>query len=336
MIGSLPHPEPEQAFELLDKYPLSIPAWPQLPKRSFKEAMVPQYSEGFPGLKIDEQNKKVWLERDENLINEMTGFYEKFAAKDLDAFSISEEYAAGLHFFLNRLKTNKEKLPVIKGQVTGPFTFGLGLNDNNNKAIWFDEQYREVVLKGLTMKALWQINELKKYADNVVLFLDEPILSALGTPAYISIEDDTVISSSNELITAVQAEGAIVGIHCCGNMDWGLLAKTKLDIINFDAYEYGEKVALYPEEITAFLNRGGILAWGIVPTIGLPGEELKLQQENADTLKQKLDGLIEAFIKKGIPEEQIQNQMIITPSCGMGTLSPEDAELVLNILLKIF
>ena len=73
-----------------------------------------------------------------------------------------------------------------------------------------------------------------------------------------------------------------------------------------------------------------------MPTICLPGEELKLRRENADTLKQKLDGLIDAFIKKGIPEKQIQNQMIITPSCGMGTLSPEDAELVLNILLKIF
>ena len=332
MIGSLPHRTPEQAFELLDKYPLTIPAWPQLPKRSFKETMVPQYSEGFPGILIDEKNKKIRLNRDDDLMNSMTEFYEKIAAKDLDAFAISENFAAGFHLFLDKLKNNNEKLPVIKGQVTGPFTFGLGINDNENRAIWFDKQYRDIVLKGLTMKALWQINELKKYAEKVVLFLDEPILSALGTPAYISIDNETVISSLNELIGAAQAEGTIVGIHCCGNMDWALLAQTKLDIINFDAYDYGDKVALYPEEISSFLNRGGILAWGIVPTIGLPGEESKIHKENANSLKQKLEGLIETFVKKGIPEEQIQKQKILTPSCGMGSLSTEDAELVLNLL----
>lgn len=333
MIGSVPHKTAEDAYELLTQYPLSIPVWPQLPKRSFKEAMIPQYSEAFPGIKVDEQDKRIWLERDENLVDAMTTFYENVIAENLDAFGISEEYAAGFHHFFRQLETRTEPLPVIKGQVTGPFTFGLGLNDNERKAVWFDEQYRDIVLKGLAMKASWQVRELKKYARHVIIFFDEPILSALGTPAYMGIEDEEVISGLNEVIHAAQTAGASVGVHCCGNMDWGLLARTDLDIISFDAYFYGEKVALYPKEIHAFLDRGGMLAFGIVPT----GDAEKLRQETFEGLKQKNENLIQIFVKKGIPEDQIRNQILFTPSCGMGsgTLSPEETGLVLDLLSQL-
>ena len=41
------------------------------------------------------------------------------------------------------------------------------------------------------------------------------------------------------------------------------------------------------------------------------------------------------FIQKGISSERLQEQIIFTPSCGMGTLSEEDAEQVLNLLAQI-
>ncbi len=331
MIGSVPHKTAEEAYELLTQYSPSIPAWPQLPKRSFKEAMIPQYSEGFPGIHVDEQEKRIWLERDEQLINTMTTFYEHVIAENLDPFGVSEEYAAGFHHFLQQCETEHTTLPFVKGQVTGPFTFGLGMNDHEKKALWFDEQYRDVVLKGLTMKALWQVRELKKCAETVIIFFDEPIFSALGTPAYIGIQDEEVISGLNEIIEAVHAAGAIVGIHCCGNMDWGLLARTKLDILAFDAYFYGDKVALYPEEIQAFLDRDGILAFGIVPT----SDPEKLRAESPDSLKQKCDELIQLFVKKHISEDQIRNQTLFTPSCGIGSLSCEESQVVLDLLSNI-
>jgi len=333
MIGSMPHKAAEEAYDLLKRYPLSIPAWPQLPKRSFKEAMIPQYSEGFPGIQVDEKGKRIWAQYDEDLPNRMAIFYENVVAENLGAFGVSEEYAAGLHYFLHQLETRSEQLPFVKGQVTGPFTFGLGLNDQERKAVWFDEQYRDVVLKGLSMKAKWQVQELKKYAQNIMIFFDEPILSALGTPAYMGIEDEHVIEGLNEVANAAQDVGAIVGVHCCGNMDWGLLARTDLNIIAFDAYFYGEKVALYPEEINAFLQRGGVLASGLVPTLDVQ----KLHEETPESLQQKHEKLIQSFVKKGIAENLIRSQILFTPSCGMGSgsLSLEDSRLVLELLLKI-
>lgn len=331
MIGSMPQKTAQEAYETLIKYPLSIPAWPQLPKRSFKEAMIPQYSEGFPGIQVDEQEKRFWVERDDDLINTMTTFYENVIAENVDAFAMSEEYAVGFHYFLQQLESQNTTVPLVKGQVTGPFTFGLGLNDNEKKAVWFDEQYKDVVLKGLTMKAIWQVRELKKYAENVMIFFDEPIFSALGTPAYIGIQDEEVISGLNEIIKAVHDTGAIAGVHCCGNMDWGLLARTDLDIISFDAYFFGDKVTLYPEEIQTFLNHGGILAFGIIPT----SDTEKLRSETPESLKQKCEELIQLFVKKGIAEDQLRQQILLTPSCGIGSLSPEESTVVLELLFGL-
>lgn len=335
MIGSMPFETADEAALLLAKYPLACPVWYQLPKRSFKETMIPQYCESFPGIRINEKEKKIWVEFSDDLMNDIGVFYEHFVNENLDAFSISPEHSQGIHYVLNQLKANGQRVPMAKGQVPGPFTFGLTLNDQNMKNVWFDPEYRDVVLKGLTMKALWQVRELQKYADNVIIFFDEPILSAFGTAAYMSIQDDDVITGLNEVIHAVQAKGGTVGIHCCGNMDWALLTKTDVDIIAFDAYYYGEKVALYPAEIKAFLKKGKYLAWGIVPTSGHTAEEVPLHEETAETLQQKLEDLLEIFIRKGIPEDLLRTQMILTPSCGMGTMSKDNAETVLRLLSEL-
>jgi len=330
MMGSMPHLTPADAAKALEQFPLTIPAWPQLPKRSFKEAMIPQYTEAFPGIQVDEEEQRIWVQVDDDLPNTMAEFYEHVINENVEAFAISEDYAVGLHFMLQHLAATPMKLPFLKGQVTGPFTFGLGLTDQDRRSVWFDDQYRDIVLKGLSMKALWQIQQLQPYTDQVVIFFDEPVLSALGTPAYMMIQDDDVINALNEVFEVAHNAGALVGVHCCGNMDWGLLASTTLDIIAFDGYFYGDKVALYPDQIKAFLNRGGMLASGLVPT----GDVDKLHDETADSLKQKHEILIQEFVNKGIAEDTLRSQFLFTPSCGMGTLSEDDTDLVLDLLAK--
>ena len=328
MIGSMPHPEVGAAMEALDQYPLSIPTWPQLSKRSFKESMIPQCSGGLPGIAIDEGAKRIWLQRDDGLVDKMTSFYEDVVSDNFDAFALTEEYAAGLAAFVKQLESNGVRLPVVKGQVTGPFTFGLGLNDNEGKPVWFDEQYRDIVIRGIKMKALWMAGQLGRYADKVMIFFDEPILCALGTPSYISIRDEDVISAFDGLSDALHEKGVIAGVHCCGNMDWGLLARSKIDVIAFDAYFFGDKVALYPEELSAFLERGGILAWGIVPT----SDPDELKKIDAGALEEKINQLTDRYLAKGFPEDKVRENMMLTPSCGMGPLGIEDCVTVLRLL----
>lgn len=333
MIGSMPHLKPDDAFNLMNRYPLSAPTWPQLPKRSFEESMTVQYSQGLPGVIIDKKNQRQWLERNQNLVDAMTVFFENVINKNIEAFAISEEFAQGWFFFQDYLKSQNHPLPLLKSQVTGPFTYGLSLNDNLGKAVWFDEEYRDIIVKQVTFKALWQIQNLQKFADNIIVFLDEPIFSALGTPAYIGIQDDVVINVLNEIADTIKEEyqNVALGVHCCGNMDWSLLAATSIDIIAFDAYVYGDKVALYPQAIKSFLEKGGYLAWGIVPT-GNPDD---IQRETYQSLKKKVDELIELYEKKGIPADLLNHGMIFTPSCGLGTVTSQNTEKVLQLLSQM-
>ncbi len=69
----------------------------------------------------------------------------------------------------------------------------------------------------------------------------------------------------DEVFTAIHAEEALAGVHCCGNTDWSVLLATQVDILNLDAYNYLEYLALFPMELREFLDRGGVVAWGIVP-----------------------------------------------------------------------
>jgi hypothetical protein len=111
-------------------------------------------------------------------------------------------------------------------------------------------------------------------------------------------------------------------------MDWGLLTQTTVNIISFDAYSYSDKLALYAASVNTFLQHGGRLAWGIVPT----GDAPQLQRETARSLRRKLEERVSAFVRKGISAEQLWQGMLLTPSCGMGTLSTAEASLVFKLL----
>ncbi|HLE04685.1 MAG TPA: hypothetical protein VI729_08790, partial [Anaerolineales bacterium] len=49
-VGSLPHTDPMAACELVRRYLLDVPAWPQLPRRGVREGIQVQFSQGFPGV----------------------------------------------------------------------------------------------------------------------------------------------------------------------------------------------------------------------------------------------------------------------------------------------
>ncbi|MEW6034846.1 MAG: methionine synthase, partial [Chloroflexota bacterium] len=63
-----------------------------------------------------------------------------------------------------------------------------------------------------------------------------------------------------------------------------MLLEAATDIVNFDAYGFAQNFALYPAEVEAFLKRGGVIAWGIVPNT-----EQAVLQETAGSLRDRLE-----------------------------------------------
>jgi hypothetical protein len=318
-IGSLPHSDPSEACEVIFES-VEIPFWPQLPHRSFLELMVPQYSEGFPFIRIEGENIRL-RDRDEQSI---TSFYEAIDSEE--GFPISEEYAAGLYTFIDILKEKKYKFKAIKGHITGPLTFTLSITDDKKRPIYFDEEMRQLVLELLKGKAKWQIKTLKPYADDVLIFIDEPVLSAIGTSTYIGVDNSEVLRLLSELVAYIKSLRGITGIHCCSKADWSLVLSTGLDILNFDAYFFCDGITLYRDEIRAFIDNGGIIAWGIVPTTDII-RKLTLQ----DLIGQLEQGLT-SLERLDISREKLRRQILLTPSCGTGSMEVSDALRVFSLL----
>ena len=320
-IGSLPHHDAQEAA-LLILNTFDIPFWPQLPALSFKELMIPQYAEGLRLLKIDEREKIVWVER--NSSDELDRFYESWTEES--RIAISEDYAQGLHTFLRAV--TKRSFDFLKGHVTGPLTFTLGLKDQSGRPIYFDEEFREISLMLLKAKTRWQIDQLKLHAEKVIIFIDEPILSALGSSSYLGVSNDEASRLLKELIGVIRDEGCISGIHCCGNADWPLVIKCAPDIINFDAYDYTETLALYPEELRTFLERGGYLAWGIIPT------SEAITDENPGSIRMRFQQGMDK-LSLHIPKGLLISNIMLTPSCGTASRTVAETIKIFQLLIRL-
>ncbi len=328
-IGSLPLTDPDAAVALALRYLPEAPIWPQLPKRGFQEHMGGQYSEALPGIVREEEKERFSFAASRDLSPELERFFTHYLEQDYGYFGISEEYAAGWYALLRALEKGVPAgVRFLKGHVTGPLTAGISYKDEQGRDIIYNEQLYDAVVKNLAMKAAWQIEQLRRFGKPVIIFIDEPAMETLGS-AFSAAAPELVAEKLEEIIEVIHERGGIAGIHCCGNADWPLIFNTKVDIVNFDAFGYLERVLLFPAEIRAFIARGGALAWGIVPTGAFTGAE------TAQSLLEKLEGGIQRLEAAGIPRAIILRQGIITPSCGLGSLTPEHAEAVLTLTLEI-
>lgn len=313
-IGSLSFTNKGKALDfILSNFDKHIPFWPQLPKISFFESMFVQYSQGFPGRVVDLERKNIYINsQSPDFIEEFEKCFNAINTEQLDFFSISPDYAVGLHEFLKNI-TGKE-FKFIKGQVIGPISYGMTLLDERKKPLLFNAELNEIIPQFLSFKARWQIREFKQASKSkIIIFVDEPYLVAVGTNQFASLDKSNIASKLNCLIDAIHAEGALVGIHCCGNTDWSIILETNLDILSFDAFEFLDSLFIYKDSLNKFIQRGGVLACGIVPN----KEDYDLegyQEKSLEVLKK--DKLL------------LQNGVLITPSCGCGTVSEAFAEKV--------
>jgi len=320
-IGSLPYTDPAEACQLVLKYLPEIPAWPQLPKRSTFENMYIQFSEGFPGLNFRDDH--IYVDRSLDLTEQLEQLYKDYLGNEFEKYGLSSDYAAGFNSFLSQ---KLDQAIAVKGQVTGPISFGLVVTDQNRRPIVYDDTLAEALARYLRLKAIWQENALSRLSSNTIIFIDEPYLASVGS-AFVSLPSDKITRLLEEVLGGIKG---LKGIHCCGNTDWPLLLNTSIDILNIDAYTYGDSLIAYPAQVKAFLERGGVIAWGIVPN-----DEQVLPQENVTNLMGHLRELMGSLLSKGISYDILIEQSMITPSCGLGTLSTQGALRVLELTAEV-
>ncbi len=322
MIGSLPYTKSAEACEEVFHYLKDIPAWPQLPRRDYKENMYVQYSEGFPGMVVKEDS--MYVDRQSDIDTPLEALYAAYLENEFERYAITPDYASGLYQFLSTIKV---KPRVVKGQVTGPFSWGLTVTDETKKAILYDDTLADAAARLLRLKATWQEKQLSRISKNTIIFVDEPYMVSFGS-AYVSVSREKVIKLLEEVFGGISG---LKGVHCCGNTDWSVLLATSTDIISFDAYNYAVSLSLYLKEVKEFLASGKVIAWGIVPD-----NEEALAKETVASLKDRLEEAMAPFTRNnGIRYSQLLEQSLLTPSCGLASLSENAAAQALQLLSEL-
>jgi hypothetical protein len=278
---------------------LDIPFWPQLPKVSYYEDMYVQASEHFPGIVLDLEKRTLRFSM-ERFIGEVEETMRHF--DEPEYFDISETYSVVYPRFLQLDLSGRV---AIRGQLEGPISFGMNVLDQDGRSILFDDSVRPFLLEVMAKRVNVQLDRLKKKNPNAFMYIDEPGLQFLFS-AMSGYSDQAARGDLETFFSLIERPR---GVHLCGNPDWDFLLKLDLDILSLDVYTNGEVFASYARSIRKFLDRGGMISWGIVPTNFEPFEK-----ESLDSLEQMLTGVWNILHKNGIDPEFLLSRSLLSPA----------------------
>lgn len=296
-MGILPHIDIERALKL--SLSLDIPFWPQLPKVSFYEDMYVQISENFPGIVLDLERREITFSLDK-FYSDMDEFLACW--DDEEYFRLSPRYSAVFHRFLDADLSSYKN---IRGQGTGPVSYGLNILDEKKRPMIYTPEVREIIFSFIAKKLQAQYNELRGRNEGAFVWVDEPGLEMVFM-AFTGYTSDSALQDYRAFLEEFPRPK---GVHLCGNPDWSFLLQLDLDILSLDILSWGHIFSCYRDDIKAFLDKGGIISWGITPTL-----EEEYRQENVKTMIEKLNRIWNSMADSGIPRRQILEQAWLAPA----------------------
>lgn len=339
-IGSLPHTDPAAAVSIVKEFFPVIPHWPQLPKSSAKEFYYTQFLQvllDLELLKVEKGTRACFLDEEPDWPERLAGFYDLYLRATegdesaLRRFAFSPGAAEGFYHFCRELqRSGLETARYLKGQVVGLLTAAFQITDQKGVPSYYNPMLRDVILKQLSLQALWQVRTLSSFGLPVMIFMDDPVIDSYGRYDRIGVDRGDVQDALAEFASCVRSAGGIAGVHSCSDLDWSLLLEADIDVISFDAYQFADSFLLFPEHLEKFLERGGVVAWGIVPTVGKA-----ISGEDAASLRGRMRRLLQDLVDKGVTARLLYTQSLITPACGAGTLTEPQAERIYSLTAEL-
>ncbi len=296
-MAVMPHKDVDRALELA--LSMDIPYWPQLPLLNYNEDMYVQAAEHFPGIVLDAQNRKLSfsMEKFGMELEETLAHFE-----EPEYFDIGPEFSDVYHRFLEMDLSDR---PAVRGQLEGPVSFGFNILDQDERPILFDDNIRPFMFEFMSKRINVQLQRLKRMNPNAFMYVDEPGLQFLFS-ALSGYDGNRAKTDLDEFFAMVDRPR---GIHLCGNPDWDFLLGLDMDILSLDVFLNGEIFSSYAGAIKKFLDKGGVLSWGVVPTNFEP-----FQEETIDSLEARLTGIWGSLTAKGVDRELLISRSLISPA----------------------
>jgi len=309
-MGIMPHRNVEQALRLA--LSLDIPFWPQLPKVSLYEDMYVQTSQNFPGIAIDFDKERVKFDTS-RFEQELDGYFVKMDVPE--TFALTAQYSTVFHKFLSE---ELQGYKAIRGQVTGPVSFGFKVLDENLKPIIYNDEVRTVLFDFIQKKANAQYRALKERNTNAFVWLDEPGLGYVfsGLSGY---NEQQARADYHNFVEGLECPK---GLHLCAEVNLPYLLELGVEILSFDAYQIGFMPKEYAGSVAEFIRKDGIISWGIVPT-----ESTALATQTPETLARILADYWDVVSEgTGLSLNQIAMQALVAPArCCLSDIGQSNA-----------
>jgi len=296
-MAIMPHRDPERALELA--FTLDIPFWPQLPNISYSEDTYVQTVAGFPGAVVDHEELRILLDEEAFY----AGLEEYLELDHVDErFAVTPAQSLTYAGFLERASPH---YPALRGQFMGPISLALMVKDADNKPVIYRDDVREMLIHHVARRVNRHLSDLRALNPRSFVWVDEPGLEFLFT----GITGYTAERARADLDLFLSLLEGPRGVHLCGNPDWDFLLQSGLDLLSLDSYNNREILAGYHHGLASFISRGGVIAWGAVPTHAsvLEGEDLR-------GLREKLENIWRLLERDGLARDHILRHSLLTPA----------------------
>jgi hypothetical protein len=317
-VGSLPFLAVAPALEFIARWCPEVPFWPQLRRMSPREAMLPQT--------FGTHMRHLSALRDEHGFGIAASRTEKFfeALERADA-AFDPSSAAGFYAFVEASRCGAfPAARAVKGQMMGPVTVCCSLLADSTQFI--DHiGCRNAVADYIVRLARWQVDALLKCSGSVILILDEAYLGVALRQA--PARRAAVVEMLKSVILRVRRPGVLVGIHCCDEIPLSLINEIDADIFSFDAHNGGDAFGSDPEA-RRFLDGGGHIAWGWIPT----RDDLSAIRAH-EILARWSDAA--AFLDRENGPGRVLARSLVTASCGLAGSSLSTCERSFQIAREV-
>ena len=313
-VGSLPHRDAEAAAEFAWTSS-TIPTLPSLPRRSPAEGMIAQALIGIEGVTVGQYGGIAVdahvLERDVPTLVDLAA----------DAF-------AGYRAFFEAARREPVRVatPLLKWQCVGPLTLALALRRSGLAS----ETAISLALRAVRAHVRAVQNHLEEVfpVARQLVVLDEP---SLNSHLFDSSEmsSDMVVDLLSGALAAIGNEH-LSGVHCCGDVDWPVLMSIGSDVISVPVPtgKSLDDMSTYSSRISDMLQRGGMIAWGVIRTDGPIAQ-------TPERAWQRLTDAWSQLCASGVDRGLLATHSFFSPACGLGTHTDGVARHVMGLLAEV-
>jgi len=308
-IGGLPHLDATSAVEFALRN-MEVPSIPTLSRRSPAECAIAQAMVGMRGITIGQYGS----------ISVHPEQIDPLAPLHTD---LQHDALVGFRTFLDvaPIELGRDYQGWVKWQLVGPVTFGLALM---RAGVPMSEAFGSAV-RAIRERVQHLLDEVALALPRCqqIVFIEEPLFGELMQPGF-PIAPDTAIDLVSGALAAIETS-ARSGLHCCGSSDIPSQLAAGPAILSVPVRAEVAESAGY---LIRFLDGGGSIAWGVVPTAGPIAT-------SAERPWRQLCALWCELVKRGADPALLRTQAMVTPECGLSGHNPAVAQRVFAIVAEI-